>query len=360
MNLYEHIFNQEERAITVRLYGTIGSEVDGNSLAHSIAEWGESPDIDVIRLRINSGGGSVIDGMSIVSAIRSSRAVVHGYVDGIAASMAAVIAVSTDKLYMMDYAKLMIHDPYLAGVGQPSEKEKKALASITDMLRSILSGRGIELEEIARLMKEETWFSAEEAKEKHLADEVITSKRKDELAGLSTTELAARIQNEYKPQIKTSMNEIAKFLGLPENATEQQILDKIKQERQEATDLRTRVIDSQLAEGEKNGTVTDKNKLLMRRLADTDLELFLQLVGEKHEPEAPAEPALTKPQGAQPRLSEAIARLGKQEPGGKAPASQSGKDWDWYQRHNPGYLSRLEKENPEEFKRMLDEYEANL
>ena len=93
MKLYEHILDKEKRTITVRLYGLIGSDVDGNSLAHSIAEWGESPDIDIIRLRINSGGGNVFDGMSIVSALRSSRAVTHCYIDGVAASMAAVIAV---------------------------------------------------------------------------------------------------------------------------------------------------------------------------------------------------------------------------------------------------------------------------
>lgn len=364
MRLYEHILNKEERTVTVRLYGQIGVDVDGNSLAHSIAEWGESPDVDIIRLRINSGGGNVFDGMSIVSALRSSRAVTHCYIDGVAASMAAVIAVSGDKLYMMDYAKLMIHDPYLAGVRKPNPKEQKALDSITDMLRTILSRRGIEKDEIAKLMTEETWFGANEAKEKHLVDGIIPSKRKEELAALGSEDLLARISNEYKPTIKVSkMKEIAKLLGLPEDATEQQIIDKINERQQNYETLQAGLIDRLVAIGEKNGTITGKNKDKMLRLAKADFDLFADLVQTNEEfpdnkPQATTPPAVAN-QGTR-RLSDAIAQLSKQERGmaGKQPASA--KDWDWYQRHNPEYLSRLEKENPEEFERLLNEYESNL
>ena len=364
MKLYEHILDKEKRTITVRLYGLIGSDVDGNSLAHSIAEWGESPDIDIIRLRINSGGGNVFNGMSIVSALRSSRAVTHCYIDGVAASMAAVIAVSGDKLYMMDYAKLMIHDPYLAGVRKPNPKEQKALDSITDMLSTILSRRGIEKDEIARLMKEETWFGATEAKEKHLADEIIPSKRKAELAALSSEDLLARISNEYQPQKKESqMKEIAKLLGLPEDATEQQIIDKINGRSQAFDSLQEKLINYFVSIGEKNGTITEKNKEKMLRLAKADFDLFADLVQtdvETSELQSPmTTPPKAVPQTAQ-RLSDAIARLSKQERGKNENPSAAAKNWDWYQRHNPEYLSRLEKENPEEFERLLNEYESNL
>ncbi len=48
-------------------------------------------------------------------------------------------------------------------------------------------------------MKDETWFSAEEAKAAGLADEIVTTPRKDELGNLSTPELMSRIMNEYQP-----------------------------------------------------------------------------------------------------------------------------------------------------------------
>ena len=134
------IVDAQNKTATIRMYGSIGYEVSGSDMAHAIASMSESEDVDVIQLRINSGGGSVIDGMSIVSAIRSSKAAVHCYVDGIAASMAAVIAVAGDRLLMMDYAKLMIHDPFYEGKKDLSPKEKKALDSITDMLCAFVSG----------------------------------------------------------------------------------------------------------------------------------------------------------------------------------------------------------------------------
>lgn len=363
METYDYILNKEQRTVTVRLYGSIGGDVDGNSLAHLIAELGDSSDVDIIQLRINSGGGSVFDGMSIVSAIRSCRAVTHCYVDGIAASMAAVIAVSGDKLYMMDYAKLMIHDPYFSGTAKPSPKEQKALDSIKDMLQTLLSRKGIGKDEISKMMRDETWFSAEEAKNNRLADEVISSQRKEELSALSTDELLARITNEYKPpKTKQSMNEIAKLLGLPEDATEQQIIDKIKEREQAQSDWMKSTVDMFIAMGEKKGTVTEKNKERMIRLAKADFSLFMELVNEEIEPvaydvvSAPTNVVTTTEKG---RLSDAIAQLGKSGKEKAVNASQK-KTWDWYQKHNPEYLNHLEKENPDEFNRMLDEYENSL
>ena len=363
MSTYEHILNKEERTATVRLYGAIGTDVDGNSLAHLLAELGDSPDIDIIQLRINSGGGSVFDGMSIVSAIRSSQAVTHCYVDGIAASMAAVIAVSGDKLYMMDYAKLMIHDPYFSGGGTPGPKEQKALASLTDMLQTLLSRKGIGKEDIAKLMKEETWFSAEEAKAKHLADGIIPSKRKQELSALSTEELLARITNEYKPSSsKRSMNEFAKLLGLPEDATEQQIMDKIKERETAMANLQESVIAQYVSMGEKNGIITEKNKERMVKLAKTDFSLFVELVSVEPAPagtNVSTGSSVSTVVSSQGRLSDAISQLGKSEKSG-SPRTGQAKTWDWYQKHNPDYLNRLEKENPEAFNRLLDEYENSL
>ena len=69
----------------------------------------------VIHIRMNSPGGNVFQGMSIVSAILSMNTPVCVHIDGIAASMAAVVAVAADRVGMMDFANMMIHDPYFTG-----------------------------------------------------------------------------------------------------------------------------------------------------------------------------------------------------------------------------------------------------
>lgn len=347
---YDYIIDNESRSATFRIYGSIGGDIDANVLAKTIAEVDDYGNVDSIILRINSGGGNVIDGMSIVSVLRSCKAATACYVDGIAASMAAVIAVAADKLYMMDYAKIMIHDPFYAGGGKLSPKERKALDNIKDMLQRVLSRKGIDQKEISTLMEKETWFSAEEALAKKLCDGIVESKRKNELSGLTTDKLMDFINNEYQPIID-DMKEIAKALGLPENATEQQIIDKINELHKDQAQWRDQVINRMIASGEKSGIVTEKNKDRMMRLAKADFDLFCEMM--ESEPKAASVPPTANVTTV--RLSQAIATLKD----GK-PANKSAKTWAWYQQNDPAYLDRLEKENPEEFNRLLDEYENSL
>lgn len=350
---YDYIIDNESRSVTFRVYGSIGGDIDANALANTIAEVDDYGNVDTIIIRINSGGGNVIDGMSIVSVLRSCKAATACYVDGIAASMAAVIAVAADKLYMMDYAKIMIHDPFYAGGGKLSPKERKALDNIKDMLLRILSRKGIDQKEISTLMEQETWFSAEEALAKKLCDGIVESQRKNELSALTTDKLMALINNEYQPNID-DMKEIAKALGLPDNATEQQIIDKINELKNEQTRWRDQVINRMIASGEKSGIVTEKNKDRMMRLAKVDFDLFCEMMGsEDTKATAKTDPPVVKIETV--RLSQAIATLND----GK-PANKSAKTWAWYQQNDPAYLDRLEKEKPEEFNRLLDEYENSL
>lgn len=364
MPVYERILNKDKREATIRMYGVIGKDVNGNQMAHDLAELDN--EADTVHIRINSDGGSVSQGFSVVSAILSARAYIHIHVDGIAASMAAVIAISGDKLTMQDYAKLMIHDPFFAGKGSGklSARDMKALDSIKDSLRTVLSRRGCDKDRIASLMKDETWFSAEEAKAAGLADEIVTTPRKDELGNLSTPELMSRIMNEYQPVKKSNMKAIAKALGLPEDATEQQILAAIQKRGKEAEDYRQSVVDRLLALGEKNGTVTEKNKERMKRLATADFDLFAEMVSEvsdSHD-DGEDEPLTTKPGASAEgrRLSDVINKTieGKGKKGTKA--SKDNRTWDWYQKHDPVALSRMEHEDPERFNKLLDEYESSI
>lgn len=360
---YERIIDKDRRNASVRLYGGIGTDVDGNLLAHDIAEMDGM--VDTVTLHINSPGGNVFDGLSIVSALLSAKAYISVVVDGIAASMAAVIAVCGDEVSMQDFGKLMIHDPYYLDSGKEnlSKKELKALGSITDTLQRILSRRGCDRDKIAKLMREETWFSAEEALEAGLIDRIIVSERKKEFRGISPTDILDKVKNEYKPinKSKKSMKEIAKLLGLPEDATEEQITGKINELKNGIALREKALVDRYLEMGTKAGTVTDKNKEKLERLASADFDLFLDLVtatATSGTAEENKEENLTgKPAGEETgRLSDAISRLKSK---GGSP-QKTGKSWDYYQKNDPGYLDRLERENPEEFKRLLDEYENSL
>lgn len=115
--------NNETKKRTVRLFGSIGNDIDGSRFANDLAELDEK--VDQIDLHINSPGGSVDQGYSIVSVMLSMKSNVDVYIVGIAASMAAVIAVCGNRVKMYDYSKLMIHDPYFEGTASEKLTDKK-------------------------------------------------------------------------------------------------------------------------------------------------------------------------------------------------------------------------------------------
>jgi len=348
MRKYLEALNKEKKEATMRLYGAIGDEIDGNIFAKELAAMDDGGGVDVVNIRINSPGGHVSQGLSIVSAILSMKAAVNIYVDGIAASMAAVIAVCGDKVYMMDYAKLMIHDPFIIGTKELSEKDKKGLDRITETLRTILSRRGKKEAEIASLMAKETWFSAEEAKAEGLVDEIISSKRKEELSHLSATELQKIILNDFKPTIKKmELKELAKKLGLDENsdlATVMAALDKLISDRASMS----QIVESHfMAQGLANGVINDKNKANFEKLAKSDLSLFISLVSEKKDDE-----------GAKP-AAQSATRLSQVIQNSQTTVTDK-RTYDWYQRNDPQALRKLERDNPKEFEKLLNEYENGL
>ena len=358
----EVIFNKDKREATIRMYGVIGRDVNGNEMAHELSSL--DTDTDTIHLLINSNGGDVSQGLSIVSAILSAKAFVHAHINGIAASMAAVIAISADKVSMQDYAKLMIHDPYFVGKGteRMSDRDKKCLASVTDTLRTILSRRGCQKDKVAKLMSDETWFSADEAKAAGLVDEVVSTPRKQELGSLSAPDLLNLIFLEDKHKKQFEMKEIAKALGLPETATEQQIIEAINNRTKSAATREQSIVDRMIAIGEQHGTVNERNKERMSRLALADFELFLDMVTDfdsTTKADGENEETLVAKPDESKRLSDVLSRKQavKGSQGGNAQAKH---DWAWYQEHDPNALLAMEREQPELFKRLLDEYEQSL
>lgn len=126
-----------------------------------------------IFMRINSPGGDVFDGLAIYNMLKRHRASVTVTVDGIAASIASVVAMAGDEVLMPANAMMMVHDP--AGVVIGTSKEMRALAEALDKVKqSIVSAyvakSGGDRDEIGQLMADETWLTADEAVDLGLAD----------------------------------------------------------------------------------------------------------------------------------------------------------------------------------------------
>lgn len=149
-----------------------------------------------ISLRLNSPGGDVFDGIAIMNALRNHSAEVTVHIDGLAASIASVIAMGGDHIVMARNAQMMIHDAFSIAVGNATDMRKTAdlLDKASDNIASIYAERtGTDTDVWRGLMKDETWYSAEEAVDAGLADEVAGS------ASKSKNSWDLSIRNEVEP-----------------------------------------------------------------------------------------------------------------------------------------------------------------
>jgi ATP-dependent Clp endopeptidase proteolytic subunit ClpP len=121
-----------------------------------------------VLLRINSPGGSVIDGLAIYDAVSRLPQKVTSRIEGIAASMASVIALAADEVVMSENSLYMIHNVWGGEVGDSDDLRKAAdlMDKMGERLVNIyVSKSGQKEEQIRAWMDEETWFNSSEAVE---------------------------------------------------------------------------------------------------------------------------------------------------------------------------------------------------
>lgn len=128
-----------------------------------------------INLSINSPGGSVFDGLAIHNMLKRHKAMVTVRVDGLAASIASVIAMAGDVILMPSNSFLMIHDP--SGVVMGTSRDMRTLADALDKIKTGLvaayaAKSGLERDEIEDIMTAETWLTAQDAVDMGFADSI--------------------------------------------------------------------------------------------------------------------------------------------------------------------------------------------
>lgn len=158
-----------------------------------------------IDLRINSVGGSVTEGAAIYNALKRHKGGLTVHVDGLAASMASVIAMAGEETRMAENALIMIHNPWSMTMGDADDLRKEA--DVLDKLKSTLVNAyvrksGQPRASIEKMMDDETWLDAGEALRLGFVDEID----EPHAAAASITPEAARARF---ANFQNSMNEPA-------------------------------------------------------------------------------------------------------------------------------------------------------
>lgn len=168
----------------VFLYGDIGGWMDGigaDEFAREIA----GLSVETIDVRLNSGGGSVFEGQAIYNALNRHPAKIIMNIDGIAASIASVIAMAGDQINITEGSHVMIHKPWSMAMGdaESMRKEAEVLDSLESGIVDIYAARtGKDRKQLENWIGAETWFKGQAAVDAGFADAVIPAKRKEKAA----------------------------------------------------------------------------------------------------------------------------------------------------------------------------------
>jgi ATP-dependent Clp protease, protease subunit len=171
---FMNIVNKDDSTAEMYLYGDIvSSEWDKWESTDTAPEdvrnfLSQLEGVKNINVYINSGGGSVFAGLNIYNMLKRHEAQVTVHVDGMAASIASIIAMAADKLIIPDNAFLMIHKPMIGVFGNAFDFKKaiKDLDAIESGLMNIYAenlAEGADIKDVQKMLDAETWLNGKEA-----------------------------------------------------------------------------------------------------------------------------------------------------------------------------------------------------
>ena len=146
----------------------LGAWDDADQYPQAIKEFLDQAKDKDINIYINSGGGSVFSGMAIYNMLKRHKGYKTVYIDGLAGSIASVIALAGDKVIIPSNAYFMIHKPWCSSAGNSNELREMAntLDKIEEGIINVYSenlAEGVDIEDIKSMVNDETWLTGVEA-----------------------------------------------------------------------------------------------------------------------------------------------------------------------------------------------------
>lgn len=362
MKKQSKLFNAIDRGnglVSLLLYGDVGDYGDIKSEAVVSELMALEAQYSSINVHINSPGGDVFTGIAIYNALRASKANITIYIDGIAASIAGIIALCGKPLYMSQYARLMLHR--VSGGAYGTAKELRDTADLIEGLEQTLSEMvakriGQDAEAVkARYFTDgkDHWLSAKEALELGIidgirdlpeAEELNEASTNDEIYKIFNNRLALEAQNPNTKDMAL-LDDIKTVQGFT-NASEANVVDLLREQatKLEALENANAEKDARIAELEEKELTTLVNTAVADgRITEAQRQTYLNLLKSDR---TNTEKLLESLPKTSPKPSNRTARLFT-EGGGRKVDSFESKSWD--ELDKAGQLANFKAQNPEAF-----------
>jgi ATP-dependent Clp endopeptidase proteolytic subunit ClpP len=367
----------------------------------SISEWGKVRSEDFIRaigvaksagyekvnLKVNSPGGSIFEGIAIVTNMNDPEIVINATIEGMAASMASVFIQGAKTRRIAQHARMMVHQGAGGVFGSANTIRNYAdlLDSLNKTIAEIYAQRTKKPVQwiLDNWMPEgkDKWFTAKEALDAGLVDEIVPGDAKPlpkEDASMSLIEMAAHYSETLSAEIDNNNDnnepmkkeELIALLGLKADATDAEIKAAAAAMKAKADSAKTDtaknntksdpeesgkganedkdvLVKEVIAMARKKG-VTDEARLKsIEKVAKIDISAAMEMLPEDGAKSDTLETDTTK-------VNELIKSLKDGKNGGGS-ASASKKDWDYdeYEKH-PAAFAALLKDNPKEYIRLFN------
>ena len=227
LNNLLQIKNSTETSCDLYFYGDIvdswwGAWDDMDQYPESIKSFLDEAKGKDINIYINSGGGSVFAGMAIYNMLKRHKGYKTVYVDGLAGSIASVIALAGDKVIIPSNAYMMIHKPWCGLHGNSTELREMAdtLDKIEEGILNVYNenlAENADIEVVKAMVNAETWLTGDEASKYF---NVNVSESVDAVACTSDC------FNKYSKVPKNISNDLKKEVEMPKDIIQDNTLEK--------------------------------------------------------------------------------------------------------------------------------------
>lgn len=280
---YDFVVSADKKTADLFIFGEVTSwrwydeDVSAGSFQKDLEEIGQ---VDTLNIHINSCGGDVFEGIAIYNLIKQYNATKNVYIDGIAASIASVIAMAGDNIYMSNTSIIMVHNCWTWTSGNAEDLRKTAddMDKVMQAMRNAyLQKVNITEEKLKQLLDNETYLIADECLEMGFCSEIIEYDEEEQALSASSKgyyDLVMKIKNLEKNQDKNVLNLEQKTNELSEkmmNEIVEKVISKIQTDNLEKQD---------------NIITTENNKQINKDLTENSfmssfLNKFLEKTEEK-------------------------------------------------------------------------------